>query len=102
MAWDPSLLRKYSITGHFRLLNQLRSELKAKPLIRPSEGETIGDVNRSKTLIRALEVRPRPGGGWRSRRPMQSAGTLPAPQEQQGNTTNLSTFRERLNAIEMR
>ena len=105
MAWDPSILRKYSITGHFRLLNQLRSELKAKPLIRPKEGETIGDVNRSKSLIRALEVRPRSGGGGRSRRPLQTAGTppaLPMPQVEQGESTGSSTFRERLNAIEMR
>ena len=34
MSWDPELLRKYSSTGHFRLLNQVRNELKAKPIIR--------------------------------------------------------------------
>ena len=77
MAWDPSILRKYSITGHFRLLNQLRSELKAKPLIRPKEGETIGDVNRSKSLIRALEVRPRSGG--RGAKPQASAIARQSP-----------------------
>lgn len=35
MAWDPSLLRKYNTTGHFRLLNQLRGELKDQPIQRP-------------------------------------------------------------------
>ena len=33
MAWDPAVLRKYNTTGHFRLLNQVRSELKGNPLI---------------------------------------------------------------------
>ena len=27
MSWDPVLLRKYSSTGHFRLLNQLKNDL---------------------------------------------------------------------------
>ncbi|MGB1621134.1 MAG: hypothetical protein ACPHAS_00545 [Synechococcus sp.] len=39
MSWDPGLLRKYSATGHFRLLNQLRGDLKKKPLDRdPATG----------------------------------------------------------------
>ncbi|WP_411867929.1 hypothetical protein [Vulcanococcus limneticus] len=40
MAWDPAVLRKYNSTGHFRLLNQVRSELKANPIERPAEGGT--------------------------------------------------------------
>jgi hypothetical protein len=57
MAWEPGVLRKYNSTSHFRLLSQLRSELRDKPLVRPGEGERIGDVNRSKGLIRAMEAR---------------------------------------------
>ena len=38
MAWDPSLVRKYNLTSHFRLLNQVRSELKEQPLQRPLPG----------------------------------------------------------------
>jgi hypothetical protein len=57
MAWEPVVLRKYNSTSHFRLLGQLRSELLDKPLVRPAEGERIGDVNRSKGLIRAMEAR---------------------------------------------
>jgi hypothetical protein len=57
MAWEPVVLRKYNSTSHFRLLSQLRSELLDKPLVRPAEGERIGDVNRSKGLIRAMEAR---------------------------------------------
>jgi hypothetical protein len=57
MSWDPSVLRKYNTTGHFRLLNQVRSELKANPLVRPKEGERIGEVNRSKALVRAIAAK---------------------------------------------
>jgi hypothetical protein len=67
MAWDPAVLRKYNTTGHFRLLNQLRSELKGNPLIRPKDGETVGAANRSRSLTRALENRAA-GGYGRSRR----------------------------------
>ena len=58
MGWEPSVLRKYNTTGHFRLLSQLRSELKANPLVRPKDGQSIGEVNRSKSLIRAIEGAP--------------------------------------------
>ena len=67
MAWDPAVLRKYNTTGHFRLLNQVRSELKGNPLIRPKDGETVGAANRSRSLTRALENRAS-GGYGRSRR----------------------------------
>jgi hypothetical protein len=67
MAWDPAVLRKYNTTGHFRLLNQVRSELKGNPLIRPKDGETVGAANRSRSLTRALENRAA-GGFARSRR----------------------------------
>ncbi len=32
--WDHTLIRKFNSTGHFRLLKQLRSELKANPIVR--------------------------------------------------------------------
>ena len=35
MAWDPALLRKYTTTNHFKLLNQIRSELREQPIQRP-------------------------------------------------------------------
>lgn len=71
MAWDPAVLRKYNTTGHFRLLNQVRSELKGNPLIRPKDGETVGAANRSRSLTRALENRATSGYG-RSRRAQNS------------------------------
>jgi hypothetical protein len=120
MGWDPSVLRKYNATGHFRLLNQLRSELKGNPLIRPKDGETVGAANRSKSLTRALQVRGQGGGYGRSRRPLQgSATTAPVTAPPVGlpevarptattlpsesiEAANARSFRERLNAIEMR
>ena len=32
MSWDHSLVKKYSSSNHFKLLNQLRSEVKKYPL----------------------------------------------------------------------
>jgi hypothetical protein len=123
MGWDPSVLRKYNITGHFRLLNQLRSELKGNPLVRPKLGETVGEANRSRSLIRAIEARSQAGVG-RSRRAAQAAevtvmeatslpptdmarsfGAFPQPSYSEfaeSEAGSVSTFRERLNAIDMR
>ena len=75
MTWDPSVLRKYNTTGHFRLLKQLRGELKASPLLRPKEGQTVAEANRSRALQRATEGR----GSSRTR----SGGRRGAPQGSQ-------------------
>ena len=32
ISWDPYLVKKYSSSNHFKLLNQLRSEVKKYPL----------------------------------------------------------------------
>ncbi|MCS5690575.1 hypothetical protein NZK33_01065 [Cyanobium sp. FGCU-6] len=130
MGWDPAVLRKYSTTGHFRLLNQVRSELRGNPLIRPRDGETVGAANRSRSLIRALEVRASAGAGARSRRAAPSvvvtttaslAAATPAPTPSlpplphaapadvssgsgpdNGFDSAANSFRDRLNAIDMR
>lgn len=115
MGWDPAVLRKYNTTGHFRLINQLRSELKGNPLIRPKDGETVGAANRSKSLTRALQNRSQAGGYGRSRRPIQTPqAAAPAPlpviapvpvsvdSAESQEAANARSFRERLNAIEMR
>lgn len=118
MGWDPLVLRKYNTTGHFRLLNQLRSEIREHPLIRPGEGETVGAVNRSRSLIRAIEARAQAGIS-RSRKAAQAVEVrvLPAdsfPPAPKPGTSALATpladtaagapasFRDRLNAIELR
>ena len=91
-AWDQALLRKFSCTGHFRLLNQLRAELKVQPLIR--------DPHTRKLTLQAMPTR---GGIPRgNRRPYTPE--VPHTDKAQGlqPTENQSSFRERLNAIEMR
>ena len=42
MAWDPALLRKYNNTNHFKLLNQVRSDLKEQPIQRSSSSTSQG------------------------------------------------------------
>jgi hypothetical protein len=125
MSWDPTVLRKYNTTGHFRLLNQVRSELKGNPLNRPKDGETVGDANRSRSLTRAIEARAQAGPS-RSRRPpvggaevvvVQHQDTLPLAAGNLGSLpwgerqppaaieldpTGSAGFRDRLSAIEMR
>ena len=32
ISWDPSLVKKFSSSNHFKLLNQLRSEVKKYPI----------------------------------------------------------------------
>ena len=50
MAWDPALLRKYSSTNHFKLLNQVRSDLKEQPIQRSSsQGGTRRGGSRRRT-----------------------------------------------------
>jgi hypothetical protein len=108
MGWDPVVLRKYNTTGHFRLLNQVRAELKGNPLIRPEQGETVGAANRSKSLIRALEVRPQSGSyARRSTRtsrtsPPASQAAAPTTADEATDSGMAASFRDRLSAIEMR
>jgi hypothetical protein len=91
MSWDPSLLRKYSSTGHFRLLNQLKGDLSKRPLDRDSS-------------TGALRM---PGFGSRSRRPQgqmtrRSAQPAPVSVASPDISSDSSSFRDRLSAIEMR
>ena len=57
MAWDQALLRKFSSTGHFRLLNQVRSELKSQPLNRDAQTRKL-----------VLQARPHHGQSVRQQR----------------------------------
>jgi hypothetical protein len=98
MPWDPSVLRKYSSTSHFRLLNQVRGELKSQPLTRHPDGEiNVGLTRRGTTYRLPADVR----GGFgssRSSRPSVSNEKLDSeiPQGDAGS------FRDRLRAIDMR
>jgi len=106
VPWDPTVLRKYNATGHFRLLNQLRSDLKGNPLIRPKQGETVGEANRSRSLIRAIEGRSSPAEArWRRQASALQEPASPTPRamaEDELDKGSATSFRSRLNAIEMR
>ncbi len=92
MSWDQALLRKFSSTGHFRLLNQVRSELKSQPLNRNTQTRKL-----------TLQARPHHGQSVRQQRRPN-----PVPEDQPIFTSaetikdTPKSFRERLNAIEMR
>ena len=90
--WDPSLLRKFSATGHFRLLNQLRGDLRKKPLERD---QRTGGLRRPGSGSRNSASRRGPVQRKISTQIVNEAVDLAQPE-------NPASFRERLNAIEMR
>ncbi len=92
MTWDQALNRKFCSTSHFRLLNQVRSELKAQPLERDPENRTL-----------RLAAKPLKGVLPRNIRRSNSSESI----DKEKNYVDPSddgprSFRERLNAIEMR
>jgi hypothetical protein len=98
MAWDPSVLRKYSTTSHFRLLNQVRSELKNNPLSRHEDGGINVGLGRRSTPSRVvMDGR----GPFASSRPARGGETRDSGGPESGLNDGRS-FRERLRAIEMR
>ena len=96
-SWDPALLRKFSSTGHFRLLNQLKGDLRKKPLDRDQRTgqlKTLGGnrgATRRSTATRSIEPVPAPA-------PTPVVET-PAPLTKDDQP---KSFRDRLNAIDMR
>jgi len=96
MSWDPALTRKYNTTGHFRLLNQLRAELKAQPIPR-AENSDGGPASTRPVPSRTVEVRPQ---GNRFRRSYQASA--PTSESNKNNDGPQTTFKERLSAIDMR
>ena len=92
-SWDPALLRKFSSTGHFRLLNQLKGDLRKKPL----------DRDQRTGQLKSL-------GGYRgaTRRSTATRSIVPAPTPVVETAPPLTkddqpkSFRDRLNAIDMR
>ena len=114
MAWDPALLRKYNTTGHFRLLNQVRSELKDKPLQR-STRSTSG----RKATTTATQREPQPEGRSQgvTRRRSSSFTPVDLPvvpllidpllgqhgfEPAMDDDCDATSFRDRLGAVDMR
>jgi len=96
-SWDPALLRKFSSTGHFRLLNQLKGDLRKKPLDRDQRTgqlKTLGGnrgASRRSTATWSIEPAPAPA-------PTPVVETAaPLTKDDQPKS-----FRDRLNAIDMR
>ncbi len=96
-SWDPALLRKFSSTGHFRLLNQLKGDLRKKPLDRDQRTgqlKTLGGnrgATRRSTATRSIEPAPAPA----PTPVVETAGPLTKDSQPK-------SFRDRLNAIDMR
>ncbi len=91
MTWDQVLLKKFSFTGHFRLLNQVRGELKVNPLVRDP-------------LTRVLILQAKSNKNTTSRinkRPNVLDNEQKSMKEASNQKDNLS-FRDKLNSIEVR
>jgi hypothetical protein len=70
MAWDPALLRKYNTTSHFRLLNQIRTELRDQPIQRP--------------LVTSRAAAQAGGGGFGGRRSSRSSEPVSTAPDRSG------------------
>ena len=57
VSWDPSLIKKFSCSNHYKLLNQLRNEVKKYPLNKKKNTtsipikETISKENKPNTPV---------------------------------------------------
>ena len=78
MSWDPALLRKYSSTNHYKLLNQVRSDLKEQPIQRSSGGSSRRDGSAASSSS---------GGGSRRR-----SAPAPVPQAAPVQSTPANSF----------
>ena len=94
-SWDPALLRKFSSTGHFRLLNQLKGDLRKKPLDRDQRTGQLKSLGgnrgatRCSTATRSIEMAP-------ATTPVVETAPPLSKDDQP------KSFRDRLNAIDMR
>ena len=48
ISWDPSLVKKFSSSNHYKLLNQLRNEVKKYPLNNKKKPSTIQRIDTKK------------------------------------------------------
>ena len=92
MVWNQALLRRFCSTGHFRLLNQVRSELRNNPLLRE---QTTRDVSHQDKVNKQL-----------SNKINKRTSSVPHNDQLDSKTYAQndfqSSFRERLDAIDMR
>ena len=50
LSWDPALVKKFGSSNHFKLLNQLRTEIKKYPIKRNNNNNVI---DKSKSIIKS-------------------------------------------------
>ena len=99
MNWDPALLRKFSSTGHFRLLNQLKNDLIKRGLNRD---QTTGELRMPGTGSRFGRRGGAPRGAINSAKDSPVATPEPAAAAADPVRETPGSFRQRLNAIDMR
>ena len=98
-SWDPSLLRKFSSTGHFRLLNQLRGDLRKKPLYRDQQ---TGELKRPGSLGKSQAGMRRQSVPRRASTPVTMPVTTQTDATPVNEPEGTRSFRDRLNEVEMR
>ena len=103
MNWDPALLRKFSSTGHFRLLNQLKNDLIKRGLNRD---QTTGELRMPGTGPRFGRRGGAPRGAVNGavNNAKDSPVATPEPTAAAADPVRETpgSFRQRLNAIDMR
>ncbi len=56
ISWDSSLIKKYSSSNHYKLLNQLRSEVKKYPLTKKKDqNSNITNYNKLENITTSKE-----------------------------------------------
>lgn len=81
MGWDPSVMRKFAATSHQRLIHQLRSELRSDH-VAPQLPTTVPEPNHGATATPQVNASSQGQGQGQGKRPR--------------------SFRERLNAVDLR
>ena len=94
-SWDPALLRKFSSTGHFRLLNQLKGDLRKKPLDRDQRTGQLKSLGGNRGTSRRSTA-------TRSIEPAPAAAPVVETAPPLTKDDQPKSFRDRLNAIDMR
>ena len=92
MTWNQTLQRRFCSTGHFRLLNQVRSELRNSPIERDERTRelllqskvTKHSLTRNNKRINTMQVQEQ------------------ISNEMDSESISQTSFRERLDAIQMR
>ena len=56
ISWDHSIIKKYSASNHFKLLNQLRSEVKKYPLNKRKYKSSSNSINENKNENKSVHT----------------------------------------------